>query len=155
MNNAASVCRIETTRPEDLGAVFDLIVLQFEEHEIDAPHEPLRQAIASVLSNSDLGFFLLARRNDRTIGVAYVSFIWALEHCGQAAWLEELYVIPSERGRGFGDQLLHAALSKTHAHGCAAVDLEVEHSQQRAENLYRRAGFEPLTRTRWVRRFVR
>jgi len=145
-------CRIDATQPEDLDAVFDLIVLQFEEHEIEAPREPLRRAITAVLSDPSLGFFLLARRDDSAIGVAYVSLIWSLEHCGRSAWLEELYVIPSERGRGIGDELLQAALSGMRECGCAAADLEVEHSQQRAENLYRRAGFHEHTRRRWVRR---
>jgi GNAT superfamily N-acetyltransferase len=125
--------------------------MQFDEHAIDTPPARLRGAIAAVLSNPDLGFFLLAREGGRAIGVAYVSFVWALEHCGRGAWLEELYVFPSERGRGVGEELLHSALAKVRERGVAAVDLEVEHSRQRAENLYRRAGFEPLTRARWVR----
>jgi GNAT superfamily N-acetyltransferase len=144
--------RIEPARRDDRDTILDLIVRQFDEHAINAPHEALRQAIDAVLSDADLGFILLARRDGVAIGVAYVAFICSLEHCGRSAWLEELYVLPAERGRGIGEMLLQAALAGTRERGCAAVDLEVERSQQRAENLYRRAGFEPMTRARWVRR---
>lgn len=149
----AMACRVDTAHPEDLDAVFDLIVLQYEEHGIEVPRDALRRAIAAVLADPSLGFLLLARRDDLPVGVAYVSLIWALEHCGRAAWLEELFVLPSERGRGVGNALLQAALQGMRERGCAAADLEVEHSQQRAENLYRRAGFHEHTRKRWVRRF--
>jgi GNAT superfamily N-acetyltransferase len=136
----------------DLDEVLVLISAQFDEHEIQTPVDRLREAVVAVLADARLGLFLLARRQGLTVGVAYLSFTWTLEHCGRTSWLEELYVVPSERGHGIGDRLLQAALVEARERGCAAVDLEVEHSQKRAENLYRRAGFEPRTRARWVRR---
>jgi GNAT superfamily N-acetyltransferase len=86
------------------------------------------------------------------VGVAYVSFQWSLEHGGKAAWLEELYVLPDLRGGGLGTALLQAALDQAREEECAAVDLEVDGDHRRAETLYRRHGFEPLERARWVRR---
>jgi GNAT superfamily N-acetyltransferase len=139
----------------DLDDVLRLIDLQFDEHAIAAGGKRLRAAVTAVLSAADLGFFLLARERGRAVGVAYVSFVWALEHSGRAAWLEELYVVPERRGHGIGNQLLEAALKVARERGCAAVDLEVEQSHGRAENLYRRAGFAALARARWVRRLER
>ena len=69
-----------------------------------------------------------------------------------AAWLEELYVVPEDRGQGVGEALLQAALDGVQARGCAAVDLEVDEAHQRAEHLYHRNGFVRLPRTRWVRK---
>lgn len=143
---------IAIAKPADLDDVLDLITAQYDEHAIVVRLDRLRAAIGAALGDPGLGLFLLARRDGRTVGVAYISFVWALEHCGRACWLEELYVVPSERGRGLGEELLQTVLAETRARGCAAVDLEVEYSQKRAENLYRRAGFEPHTRARWVRR---
>jgi GNAT superfamily N-acetyltransferase len=143
---------ISAAGPADSSEVLALITAQFDEHEIRTPVDRLGAAIDAVLADSSLGLFLLARKQGHPVGVVYLSFTWSLEHCGRTAWLEELYVVPSERDQGIGDRLLQAALIEARERGCAAVDLEVEHRQKRAENLYRRAGFKPLTRQRWVRR---
>ena len=96
---------------------------------------------------------LLASGDDgRTVGVAYVSFTWTLEHGGRTAWLEELYVVPELRGGGIGGALLDAALDLARARSCRAMDLEVESDHARAANLYVRAGFRAHTRTRYVKK---
>jgi ribosomal protein S18 acetylase RimI-like enzyme len=86
------------------------------------------------------------------VGVAYLSFVWALEHGGRAAWLEELYVVPWLRDQGIGTQLLHAVLEHAALQGCVAVDLEVDAGHTRAARLYAREGFLPLGRARWVKK---
>jgi GNAT superfamily N-acetyltransferase len=150
--SALRFSEISSAGPVDSSAVLALITAQFDDHRIQTPVDRLRAAISAVLADSRLGLFLLARKQGHPVGVAYLCFTWSLEHCGRTAWLEELYVVPSERDQGIGDRLLQAALVEARERGCGAVDLEVEHSQKRAENLYRRAGFKPLTRERWVRR---
>jgi GNAT superfamily N-acetyltransferase len=143
-----------TAAGRDTREIVALIREQFVEHEIEIDEQRLIAAVAAVLADESLGAFLLARAGERCVGVAYLSFVWALEHGGRSAWLEELYVIPDERNRGVGAQLVQAALAYAREHGCAALDLEVEDSQRRAENLYRRHGFVPRTRARWVRELV-
>jgi ribosomal protein S18 acetylase RimI-like enzyme len=149
--NDGDVCSIVPAASDDLATLLDLISRQLDEHGIRRP-DRLRVAIGEALSRPELGFFLLARVGGRVAGVAYVSFSWGLEHGGRSAWLEELYVVPEGRNRGVGSRLLDAALRRARDAGCAALDLEVEHSHRRAENLYRRAGFERHSRSRWVRR---
>jgi GNAT superfamily N-acetyltransferase len=144
-------CSIAPAASDDLATLLDLISRQLDEHAIHRP-DRLHVAIAEVLSRPELGFFLLARVDGRVAGVAYVSFSWGLEHGGRSAWLEELYVVPERRNRGVGSTLLDAVLRRARGAGCAALDLEVEHSHRHAEDLYRRAGFEPRSRSRWVRR---
>jgi ribosomal protein S18 acetylase RimI-like enzyme len=144
---------IALAAPSESDAVLELLLRQFEGHGIDTPPAKLAQAVRAVLADERLGFFLVARAEAAgLVGVAYVSFTWALEHCGKTAWLEELYVVPGWRDRGLGRDLLAEAMRHAAALGAAAVDLEVDHEHVRAENLYRRNGFRPLPRARWVRR---
>jgi ribosomal protein S18 acetylase RimI-like enzyme len=70
------------------------------------------------------------------------------------AWLEELYVAEEGRGRGTGTALVRAACVEATRRGCRAMELEVEASHQRVAALYRREGFRPLARSRWVRLLV-
>lgn len=142
---------VQLAQPGDLEAVLDLLKRQFQEHAIRVAEPQLRKAVASLLGTPALGFLLVARQQGAIIATACVSFCWTLEHGGKSAWLDELYVTPAYRGRGIGQALLGATLVRAREEGCAAVDLEVDSDHRRAENLYRRAGFEPLPRARWVK----
>jgi len=142
---------ISTVNSDDLKMLYRLLLRQLEEHHIQVCLDDLKKTMAAAIDNENLGFFLMAQKDKRTIGVAYVSFTWTLEHAGKSAWLEELYVMPEWRNRGVGRRLLSAVIQQARARGCAAIDLEVDQSHAQAENLYRRAGFAPLSRARWVK----
>ena len=73
------------------------------------------------------------------------------EHCGLAAWLEELYVAPDWRQRGIGTALVTAVSELARKTGIVAIDLEVDAGHKRATALYQRLGFRRLERSRWVR----
>ena len=131
--------------------VLRLLSGQFTELEIPVPAR-LAQAVDGVLADGSRGVFLLALSGAQSVGVAYLSYQWTLEHGGKIAWLEELYVEPRQRAHGLGQKLLAAALDHARSVGCLAVDLEVENGHPRAANLYRREGFLPLDRSRFYRR---
>jgi ribosomal protein S18 acetylase RimI-like enzyme len=52
-------------------------------------------------------------------------------------------VVPSKRGRGFGEQLLSALLEQAREDGHEAMSLSVEKDNP-AVKLYQRFGFEPV-----------
>jgi len=137
-------------RPDEAGAVTALLAAQLDEHAIPLAPELLAEAVAGALADDGRALILLAREEQRPVGVAYLSFQWALERGGNVLWLEELYVLPEWRGRGIGTRLLQAALDAARARGCLAVELEVEASHARAANLYARAGFRALHRVHWT-----
>ena len=141
------ICRATTA---DAEIVTSLLIEQLREQAIDTPVDAVRRAVAGVFADDSRGFILVARDGSTAVGVAYVSFVWTLEHGGMSAWLEELYVVPEKRNRGIGQALLTAVLEKAAALGCRAVDLEVDRAHSQAEHLYVRAGFVPLGRARWV-----
>jgi GNAT superfamily N-acetyltransferase len=122
------------------------------EHAIDTPLAALEAAIGGMLAEPRYGFILLAHEGKAAVGVAWVSTTWSLEHGGLTSWLEELYVIPTQRSAGTGRALLLEVIARTRALGCAAIDLEVDVEHARAEHLYQREGFSRLPRARWVRR---
>ena len=145
---------IERASLADLGALLALLQGQFEEHAIETSPETLRDAVVAVLNSDRWGFFLVAREGSEVVGMAAISYAWTLEHGGQSAWLDELYVVPQRRGNGIGSALLDRVLVEAQKEGCLAVDLEVEQEHRRALALYERKGFERLQRTRLVRRLA-
>ena len=135
----------------DREELLELLGAQLEEHAIDVATESLARAVDGVFADPERGRFLVARLEGTAVGVAYLSYLWTLEHGGKSAWLDELYVVPARRERGVGRELLRAACDRAARDGCAAVDLEVEASHARAARLYAREGFRPHQRARWVR----
>ena len=128
-----------------------LLVEQLGEHGVDASTEQLSRVLERVVAEGARGFILLARDDRGIVGIAYVATILSAEHCGLVAWLEELYVTPSIRSRGIGTALVTAVLERAREAGIVAIDLEIDAGHSRAESLYRRLGFRPLERSRWVR----
>ncbi len=138
--------------PEHAADIAGLLAVQLAEHHIVISATELRSAVDGVIDVPRRGFFLVALRDGACIGVAYVSFIWALEHGGHAGWLEELYVVPEHREGGVGTQLLEAAIAAATAAGCAALDLEIDSAHERVRSLYQRHGFLDLPRSRVVKK---
>ena len=61
---------------------------------------------------------------------------------GMRAWIEDVVVDESVRGRGVGEALGRAAMDRAAAAGARTVDLTSRASREAANRLYRRLGFE-------------
>lgn len=144
--------KIHAACERDLDSVVGLLFQQLDQHSVQPPANRLRDAVGAVLRNKGLGFILTARTESEVIGFVYVSFVWSMEHAGQAGWLEEIHVTPEHRSAGVGEALLKEALRQATSEHCGAVDLEVDASHARASALYDRQGFIRLDRTRWVKK---
>jgi GNAT superfamily N-acetyltransferase len=55
-------------------------------------------------------------------------------------FLDDLYIVPSERGHGLGQSVMDALIGFAREVGCTALHLEVM-AGNRAEVFYRRLGF--------------
>jgi ribosomal protein S18 acetylase RimI-like enzyme len=60
---------------------------------------------------------------------------------GLAAYLEELYVAPPQRGHGLGRALLEAAMDTARSEGAEYMELGTSETDTEARSLYESAGF--------------
>ena len=74
---------------------------------------------------------------------ALVSKTYSQEAGGLCVWVEELYVMPSARGRGIGTLLLERI--EREFPSAARFRLELTPENTSAEKLYIRHGYEPLS----------
>ena len=74
-------------------------------------------------------------------GFAQLRFRPSLYTGALDAHLEELYVVPERRGRGFGRALLEAAMEHARGRGAARIDLNTSVDDLAARALYESTGF--------------
>lgn len=87
------------------------------------------------IEGSIAGYVLLAKSYSREAG-------------GIVIWIDELYIKPKYRGRGIGSQFFEWLEANLPA---ARYRLEIEPDNKRAENLYRKMGYDILPYVQMVK----
>ena len=87
----------------------------------------------------DAATFLLV--GSPPVGIAEIRFRDSLMTGEIDSYLEELYVAPDHRGRGFGKTLLERALEVARERGATRMDLATAVSDKAARRLYESLGF--------------
>jgi ribosomal protein S18 acetylase RimI-like enzyme len=80
------------------------------------------------------------------VGYAVLSFGFSVEHGGRDGFIDDLYLVPSARGRGLGKAAMDAVERVAAACGVQALHLEVARDNRRAEALYRARGYRVTDR---------
>jgi GNAT superfamily N-acetyltransferase len=100
----------------------------------------VRANLAELLQNPVYGVIYLVHEEAALIGYLVICFDYSLEYRGKGAWIDELFVESSHRGKGIGTQLLDLAETASRELNAEFLHLEVTHGNPAIE-LYRRRGF--------------
>lgn len=103
--------------------------------------ESARQTVLELLGSASLGRIWLIVADGSSVGYLVLTFGYSLEYGGRDAFVDELFVEPSARGRGLARDALSFALSEASRLGVHAVHLEVERNNSSAHALYESLGF--------------
>ncbi len=112
-----------------------------------------RKAIGDLLETPQLGGIWLIRADDAVVGYMVLTVCFSLEFHGRFGLLDEFFVEAPYRSQGIGTQGLRFAEEECRRRGFKALRLETGHENVRAQELYRRNGFEIHDRylmTRWI-----
>lgn len=74
-------------------------------------------------------------------GFAQVDFVPSVWSDGPIAHLDELYVVPAQRGRGIGRALMEAVLGLARERGAAGAEVVTGEDDTEARGLYESVGF--------------
>jgi GNAT superfamily N-acetyltransferase len=113
-----------------------------------------RRTLRELIGNPALGLIVLLESAGAAVGHFMITYGFSLEFHGRYALLDELYLVPSVRGRGWSRHCLALATDIARDHGAATLRLEVNHANARARYVYLKAGFQDNQRdifTRWLR----
>ncbi len=130
------ISEVTDVTPE-LVTAFDRLIPQLSTSNPPPTEEELKSIVTSRSS-----VLFVARDPDRE-GAIVGSLTLALFRIptGMRAWIEDVVVDQSARGRGVGEALNRSALERARAAGAKTVDLTSRPSRGDANRLYRRLGF--------------
>ena len=104
--------------------------------------EPIaRAALTKFVGDESLGRVWLISYEGEAIGYLVLTLGYSLEYGGRDAFIDEVYIRASHRGRGIGQSALAFVEDVCRALGVRALHLEVERANTSAHGLYRKAGF--------------
>lgn len=102
---------------------------------------PSAEELAAIAA-SEASVLLIARDPERSGEiVGSLTLVMFRIPTGLRAWIEDVVVDESARGRGVGDALNQFALARARDAGCRTVDLTSRPSREAANRLYQRIGF--------------
>ena len=100
-----------------------------------------------LLDSPELGVIAHILEGDALRGYVVLTWGFDLEWGGRDAFLTELYLLPSARGRGLGRRALPVIEELARRRGARALHLMVRPENQAAVQLYRGAGYSSPPRT--------
>lgn len=137
----------------DVDPILELMRQYYAEDGYPLLEAQSRRALLDLIEHRHLGRLWVAQRDGAVAGYLAVTLGFSLEYRGHDAFIDELYIAESARGRGLGTEALRIAEEYCRAHGVNALHLEVETHRAAARELYRRSGFENHQRdlmTKWL-----
>ena len=137
--------RFVSAGPGDAEVVLTLNQALFTEDGLNAfPLADRQRAIETLLQKPGRwGEIWLIQDGETVVGYTILTWGFTVELGGRFVLVDELYLRPSHRGRGWGGTTLDFIADRAIHHRCVAVQLEVEHHNTHARAVYERCGFRP------------
>ena len=135
---------IVTARTEDIEELAGLLGHLFaQEAEFQPDLDIQRRGIWMVLQNPNTGTIWVARDSrQRIVGMVMVLYTVSTALGGRVGILEDLIVMPEERGRGIGTRLLRHASEQARQMGLLRLTLLTDGDNDAARKLYEKLGWK-------------
>jgi ribosomal protein S18 acetylase RimI-like enzyme len=101
---------------------------------------PTEQYLKSILTSDNVHLFIAELDNKQIIGMLTIGIYNILS--GTKAWIEDVVVDESVRGKGYGEELILFAINYSGSLGAKAVGLTSKPSRIAANKLYKKTGFK-------------
>ena len=133
---------IDKATLEDITELCGLIEILFsQEVEFQFATDIQARGLRLILTNPELGIILVVRHAGKLLGMVSLLFTVSTALGGRVAILEDMVVLPSERGSGVGSSLLNAAISTAREQGCQRITLLTDSTNTIAHSFYEKQGF--------------
>jgi GNAT superfamily N-acetyltransferase len=141
----ATSFEIRTTTEADvpliLGLIRDLATYEREPDAVVATEDGLREVLFGAKPSAEV---LLALENTEPVGFAVYFYNFSTWLGRPGLYLEDLFVRPEKRGKGYGRALLERLAQIAKERGCGRMEWAVLDWNDPAIQFYRKLGAEPM-----------
>jgi GNAT superfamily N-acetyltransferase len=135
--------KISTATLSDVPELCGLLSILFtQEEEFKPDFQKQAEGLNKIIENPETGCILKAEADGRIIGMVNLLFTISTFTGGRVCILEDMVVLPEQRGTGTGAKILEAAKDKVKEMGCSRITLLTDGSNVRAQKFYKQHEFE-------------
>jgi diamine N-acetyltransferase len=110
-------------------------------------------ALTTLLRDDNLGRVWVILDGEAPVGYVVICFGYSLEWLGRDAFVDEFYLLPEYRGRGWGRKTMAFVEEAAQSLNVRALHLEVVRENATALQVYRKLGFKDRESTflsKWI-----
>jgi GNAT superfamily N-acetyltransferase len=138
--------RVRPLHPADTPRLLELIDGLADYEKLPRPDADARQRLAAdALADPPRFRTLLGETDDGlVVGYAIYFFTYSTFNAQPTLYLEDIFVLPEQRGRGAGVALFRACAREAVVQGCARMDWQVLNWNEPSIDFYKRLGARQL-----------
>jgi GNAT superfamily N-acetyltransferase len=126
----------------DISDLCDLLFLLFSKEDEFVPNKSVQeQGLKIIIENPSIGHVLVAKENDKTIGMITILYTVSTALGGMVGLLEDMIVHPEYIGRGVGSQLMDYSLEFAKKQNLKRLTLLTDKSNTNAHIFYKKHNF--------------
>ena len=133
---------IRLAKAEDAAAMVDFnqaMALETEGKRLET--EVLRKGVEAVIGDTSKGFYVVAEYAGRIVGGLMITFEWSDWRNAWFWWIQSVYILPEQRGKGLYRRLYDFVKSKAAEKGnVCGFRLYVETENENAQAVYDKVG---------------
>jgi GNAT superfamily N-acetyltransferase len=126
----------------DIPELVELLRTLFDqEAEFEPNSQTQRKALSKIILDPKIGIILVARDDEKILGMINLLFTESTALGSKVAILEDMVVLPKFRGEGIGSKLIEYTISQAKKEGCKRITLLTDTENTKAQSFYRTKGF--------------
>ncbi|KAA3616615.1 MAG: GNAT family N-acetyltransferase [Calditrichaeota bacterium] len=137
--------KIRKATPQDVPIILqfinDLAVFEKLENEVIATEELL---LANLFGDKNVANALIGEFEDKPVGMALYFYSFSTFLARPGIYLEDLFIQPEFRSRGFGEQMIRHLIKIAADENCGRVEWAVLNWNERAIKFYKSLGAEMM-----------
>ena len=115
------ISKIESLDTSDLGKLVDVFSQQMSDIGSNKKRSEIEIAIKNALKPESRAIFFLVKQEGVPIGVVFANICSGIESGGDYVWINEIQILPNQRGKGYGKELLQHLLEWSKANDIKTV----------------------------------
>lgn len=134
---------IRKATPADLKSLVSFAVAEAKEAEgVKKDSERVRQGISTALNDDSIAlYWVLAKKSIGVIGSVSIVKEWSDWNSGYYWWIQNMYLLPEFRGKGFMERLIQELKDAARNEGALELRLYVHKNNAQAISAYQKVGF--------------